>query len=76
MAGATICFIPIVGEFVVPDLLGSSATMMIGQTLWAEFFANRDWPLAAAVAIVMLVLLIAPLVLYEHLQARFMASER
>jgi putrescine transport system permease protein len=75
LAGALICFIPIVGEFVIPDLLGSSSSMMIGQTLWTEFFANRDWPLAAAVAMVMLVLLIAPIVLYEHLQARVMAAE-
>jgi putrescine transport system permease protein len=76
VAGCLICFIPIVGEFVIPDLLGSSSTLMIGQTLWSEFFANRDWPLAAAVAVVMLVLLVAPIVLYEHLQARFVASER
>jgi putrescine transport system permease protein len=69
-AGALLCFIPIVGEFVIPDLLGSSSTLMIGQTLWTEFFANRDWPLAAAVAIVMLALLLGPIVLYQHLQNR------
>ena len=46
IAGALLCFIPIVGEFVIPDLLGSSQTMMIGQTLWTEFFANKDWPVA------------------------------
>ncbi|MBV8241204.1 MAG: ABC transporter permease subunit, partial [Hyphomicrobiales bacterium] len=50
VAGALLCFIPIVGEFVIPDLLGSSQTMMIGQTLWTEFFANRDWPVSSAVA--------------------------
>src|ERR1700704_3105578 len=50
VAGALLCFIPIMGEFVIPDLLGSSATAMIGQTLWMEFFANRDWPVASALA--------------------------
>jgi putrescine transport system permease protein len=70
VAGALLCFIPIVGEFVVPDLLGSSSTLMIGLTLWTEFFANRDWPLASAVAIVMLLVLVGPIVLYRQLQAR------
>jgi putrescine transport system permease protein len=70
LAGVLLCFIPIVGEFVIPDLLGSSSTLMIGQTLWTEFFANRDWPLASVVALVMLVILVGPIVLYEHLQAR------
>lgn len=75
-AGALLCFIPIVGEFVIPDLLGSSATLMIGQTLWTEFFANRDWPLAAAVAIVMLVLLLGPILIYQHLQTGVIESGR
>jgi putrescine transport system permease protein len=75
VAGALLCFIPMVGEFVVPDLLGSSATLMVGQTLWTEFFSNRDWPLASAVAIVMLVLLIGPILVYQHLQARERAAE-
>jgi putrescine transport system permease protein len=70
VAGALLCFIPIVGEFVVPDLLGGSSTLMIGLTLWTEFFANRDWPLASAVAIVMLLVLVGPIVLYRQLQAR------
>jgi putrescine transport system permease protein len=73
VAGALLCFIPIVGEFVVPDLLGGSSTQMIGQTLWTEFFANRDWPLASAVAMVMLVLLVTPMAIYQHLQARALA---
>lgn len=68
VAGSLLCFIPIVGEFVVPDLLGSSATAMIGQTLWMEFFANRDWPLASAVAVVMLVALLAPIVVLQRYQ--------
>lgn len=69
-AGALLCFVPIVGEFVVPDLLGGSDSMMIGQTLWTEFFANKDWPVASAVAVVLLVLLMAPIAFYQHLQAR------
>ena len=76
LAGALLCFIPIVGEFIVPDLLGSSATLMVGQTLWTEFFANRDWPLAAAVAIVMLVLLVGPIVIYQNFQMRALESGR
>ncbi|HVL71891.1 MAG TPA: ABC transporter permease subunit [Beijerinckiaceae bacterium] len=70
VAGALLCFIPIVGEFVVPDLLGGSETLMIGRTLWAEFFSNRDWPLASAVAIVLLVILVVPIVLYREIEAR------
>jgi putrescine transport system permease protein len=69
-AGSLLCFIPIVGEFVAPDLLGGSETLMIGQTLWTEFFANRDWPLASAVAIVMLMLLLGPILLYQRAQSR------
>jgi putrescine transport system permease protein len=70
LAGALLCFIPIVGEFVIPDLLGSSSTLMIGQTLWTEFFANRDWPVASAVAIVLLILLVVPIVIYQQQQSR------
>jgi putrescine transport system permease protein len=69
-AGALLCFIPIVGEFVVPDLLGGSYSNMIGQTLWTEFFANKDWPIASAVAVVLVVMLVAPIAYYQHLQAR------
>src|SRR5919201_3514751 len=69
-AGALLCFIPIVGEFVIPDLLGSSQTTMIGQTLWGEFFANRDWPVASAVAVVLLCLLVVPIVIYQQMQTR------
>lgn len=69
-AGALLCFVPIVGEFVVPDLLGGSEAAMIGQTLWTEFFANKDWPVASAVAVALLALLMAPIALYQHLQTR------
>ena len=67
-AGVLLCFIPIVGEFVIPDLLAGSNSMMIGQTLWLEFFTNKDWPVASAVAVVLLVLLVGPLVFYDRLQ--------
>jgi len=69
-AGALLCFIPIVGEFVIPDLLAGSNAFMIGQTLWLEFFTNKDWPVASAVAVVLLVLLVGPLLLYERVQHR------
>jgi putrescine transport system permease protein len=69
-AGVLLCFIPIVGEFVIPDLLAGSDSLMIGQTLWLEFFTNKDWPVASASAIVLLVLLLAPLLLYERMQRR------
>ena len=65
-AGALLVFIPAVGEFVIPDLLGGSDMLMIGRQLWNEFFANRDWPTAAAVAIALLVLIVGPLTLYER----------
>jgi putrescine transport system permease protein len=68
--GALLCFIPIVGEFVIPDLLAGSDALMIGQTLWLEFFTNKDWPVASATAVVLLLLLIAPLLLYDRLQRR------
>ena len=67
IAGALLCFIPIVGEFVIPDLLGGSDTLMIGRTLWSEFFGNRDWPLASAVAVAMLLVIVIPIVVYREL---------
>jgi len=69
-AGTLLCFIPIVGEFVIPDLLAGSNSMMIGQTLWLEFFTNGDWPVASAVAVALLILLVPPLLLYDRLQRR------
>ena len=69
-AGALLCFIPIVGEFVIPDLLAGSDALMIGQTLWLEFFTNKDWPVASATAVVLLLLLLAPLLQYDRLQRR------
>jgi putrescine transport system permease protein len=74
-AGALLCFIPIVGEFIIPDLLGASDTLMIGRTLWTEFFANRDWPLASAVAVLLLLILVVPIAIYQHVQARALERE-
>ncbi len=69
-AGGLLCFIPITGEFVIPDLLGGSDSLMIGQTLWTEFFSNKDWPVASAIAVVLLCLLVGPILVYENLQAK------
>jgi len=70
IAGSLLCFIPAVGEFVIPDLLGGSETLMIGRQLWSEFFSNRDWPLASAVAILLLIILVVPIVVYRDVEAR------
>jgi len=75
-AGSLLCFIPIVGEFVIPDLLGGSQSLMIGQTLWLEFFSNKDWPVASALAIVLLALLLVPIVVYQRQQMRALESGR
>jgi putrescine transport system permease protein len=71
-AGVLLCFIPIVGEFVIPDLLAGSDALMIGQTLWLEFFTNRDWPVASATAVLLLVILLLPLLIYDRFQRRQM----
>ncbi|MDF2811550.1 MAG: putrescine/spermidine transporter permease [Microvirga sp.] len=70
IAGSLLCFIPAVGEFVIPDLLGGSETLMIGRQLWSEFFSNRDWPLASAVAILLLIILVVPIVIYRDVESR------
>ncbi|OYW66866.1 MAG: putrescine/spermidine ABC transporter permease [Bosea sp. 12-68-7] len=66
LAGSALVFIPAIGEFVIPDLLGGPDTTMIGKVLWTEFFSNRDWPLASAVAVVLLVVLVLPLALLQR----------
>lgn len=70
IAGCFLVFIPAMGEFVIPDLLGGSETLMIGKTLWGEFFSNRDWPVASAVAIVLLLLLVVPILLFQRQQEK------
>ncbi len=70
IAGCLLVFIPAAGEFVIPDLLGGSNVLMIGSILWNEFFLNRDWPVASAVAVMMLILLVVPLMLFQRWQER------
>jgi putrescine transport system permease protein len=69
-AGMLLCFIPIVGEFVTPDLLAGDDSLMIGRTLWLEFFRDNDWPMASAIAVALLVLLMVPIAIYQNLQAK------
>ncbi len=66
IAGCFLVFIPALGEFVIPSLLGGSDTLMIGKVLWEEFFSNRDWPVASAVAVILLLILIVPIVLFQR----------
>lgn len=70
IAGCFLVFIPAVGEFVIPSLLGGSETLMIGKVLWEEFFNNRDWPVASAVAVVLLLILVIPIVLFQKNQEK------
>ena len=70
IAGSMLVFIPAVGEFVIPRLLGGTDSLMIGRVLWVEFFINRDWPVASAVAIAMLVALVIPIMILRNAQAR------
>lgn len=70
IAGVLLVFVPALGEFIIPDLLGGSDTLMIGKVLWSEFFGNRDWPLASALAVMLLLLLALPLVVLRVLEDR------
>ncbi len=78
IAGGLLVFIPAVGEFVIPDLLGGPDSLMIGKILWTEFFNNRDWPVASAIAVVLLLLLVVPMVVFQRAQenSRDLAAER
>ena len=76
IAGCFLVFIPALGEFVIPSLLGGSRTLMIGKVLYEEFFANRDWPVASAVAVVLLLILIVPIVMYQRNQQKMMEAEQ
>ncbi len=69
IAGSMLVFIPCVGEYVIPELLGGPETLMIGRVLWDEFFANNDWPMASSVAVVMVLLIIVPLAIFNKYQA-------
>jgi len=74
VAGCLLVFIPAVGEFVIPDLLGGSRTLMIGKTLWSEFFNNRDWPVSSAVAVLLLLILVVPIMIFQQAQAKAQES--
>ena len=74
IAGSMLVFIPAIGEFVIPTLLGGPDNLMIGRVLWDEFFGNRDWPVASAVAIAFLVLLVGPIALYQHYSSKQLES--
>ena len=76
IAGSFLVFIPALGEFVIPSLLGGSGTLMIGKVLWEEFFSNRDWPVASAVAIVLLAILIIPIILFQRNEQRAREAEK
>jgi putrescine transport system permease protein len=69
IAGSMLVFIPCIGEFVIPELLGGPQTLMIGRVLWDEFFSNNDWPMASTVAVVMVLLIIVPLAIFNRYQA-------
>ena len=70
IAGSMLVFIPCIGEFVIPELLGGPQTLMIGRVLWDEFFSNNDWPMASTVAVVMILLIIVPLAIFNRYQAQ------
>nr|WP_175613962.1 ABC transporter permease subunit [Pseudomonas alcaligenes] len=72
IAGSMLVFIPAVGEFVIPELLGGPETLMIGKVLWQEFFNNRDWPVASALAVIMLIILMGPIIWFNRNQAKEM----
>jgi putrescine transport system permease protein len=76
IAGSMLVFIPCVGEFVIPELLGGPQTLMIGRVLWDEFFSNNDWPMASTVAVVMILLIIVPLAIFNRYQAQAQEGRR
>ncbi len=76
IAGAMLVFIPCIGEFVIPELLGGPQTLMIGSVLWSEFFSNNDWPMASTVAIVMILLIIVPLAIFNKYEAEQLAGNK
>jgi len=75
IAGSMLVFIPAVGEYVIPELLGGSSTLMIGRVLWDEFFSNNDWPMASSVAVVMILLILVPMGIYNKAQAEQMEGK-
>ena len=76
IAGSMLVFIPCIGEFVIPELLGGPQTLMIGRVLWDEFFSNNDWPMASTVAVVMVLLILVPLAIFNRYQAQAQEARR
>ena len=76
IAGSMLVFIPCIGEFVIPELLGGPETLMIGRVMWDEFFSNNDWPMASSVAVVMVLLIIVPLAIFNKYQAEAQEARR
>jgi putrescine transport system permease protein len=76
VAGSMLVFIPCIGEFVIPELLGGPQTLMIGRVMWDEFFSNNDWPMASSVAVVMVLLIIVPLAIFNKYQAEAQEKRR
>lgn len=76
VAGCFLVFIPALGEFVIPSLLGGSDTLMIGKVLYEEFFSNRDWPVASAVAVVLLLILVIPIILFQRNQQKQLEADQ
>jgi len=76
IAGAMLVFIPSVGEYVIPEMLGGANTLMMGRVMWGEFFTNTDWPMAASITVVMVLLLLVPLALFQYSQVRAMEQVR
>ncbi|QCP49522.1 ABC transporter permease subunit [Trinickia violacea] len=76
IAGCLLVFIPAVGEYVIPELLGGANTLMIGRVMWNEFFNNADWPMASAVTCAMVLLLLVPMAMFQHFQAKQMEERR
>jgi putrescine transport system permease protein len=74
VAGSLLVFVPVMGEYVIPELLGGTNSLMIGRIIWDEFFINRDWPVASAVAIALVVLLVLPIMIFQRFQTP--SSER
>lgn len=76
IAGCLLVFIPAVGEYVIPELLGGANTLMIGRVMWNEFFNNADWPMASAVTCAMVLLLLVPMAMFQHYQAKQLEAHR
>jgi len=76
IAGAMLVFIPAVGEYVIPELLGGADTLMMGRIMWTEFFTNADWPMASAVTVIMVLLLLVPMIVFQVNQKHRYEHER